>query len=297
MSADSFSTWLALREPADVAARSAALTQAIAARLPPDRPLRILDLGSGTGSNVRYLSSRLPVPQHWLVVDRDPQLLAEGPRPSVTCHIETLCLNLGAVSGLADSAHPAEPAQLADPAHPAHPAHPAPPTPPALFSGRHLVTASALLDLVSDQWLRTLAGRCRTTGAAALFALNYNGRSRCTPAEAEDDTIRDLMNRHQRANDMGFGRAAGPEAVDCAERWFAAAGYEVRREPSDWILAPEQGELQRQLIEGWAQAAEEIAPEQTPMVRDWLARRLAHVAAGRSHVVVGHDDLAAWLER
>ena len=219
---------------------------------------------------MRYLSSRLPVPQHWLVVDRDPQLLAEGPRPSVTCHIETLCLNLGA------------PADLAD---------------PVLFAGRHLVTASALLDLVSDQWLRTLAGRCRTTGAAALFALNYNGRSRCTPAEAEDDTIRDLMNRHQRANDMGFGRAAGPEAVDCAERWFAAAGYEVRREPSDWILAPEQGELQRQLIEGWAQAAEEIAPEQTPMIRDWLARRLAHVEAGRSHVVVGHDDLAAWLER
>ena len=61
------------------------------------------------------------------------------------------------------------------------------------------------------------------------------------------------------------------------------------------MLAPEQRELQRQLIEGWAQAAEEIAPEQTPMIRDWLARRLAHVEAGRSHVIVGHEDLAAWL--
>ena len=31
------------------------------------------------------------------------------------------------------------------------------------------------------------------------------------------------------------------------------------------------------------------------MVNSWLARRLAHVDAGRSHVTVGHEDLAAWL--
>ena len=265
MSADSFLNWLALREPADIAARSATLTQAIIAALPRDRPLQILDLGTGTGSNVRYLSSRLPAPQRWLVVDQDPDLLAQASGWSANCHVDTLCRNLGSLED------------------------------PVLFSGRHLVTASALLDLVSNRWLHTLAAHCRTSGAAALFTLNYNGQSRCTPAEAEDDTIRDLMNRHQRASDKGFGRAAGPDAVDCAERCFAAIGYHVRREASDWILLPGQGELQRPLIEGWAQAAEEIAPERASMIRDWLARRLAHVEAGRSRVVVGHDDLGAWL--
>jgi hypothetical protein len=267
MSADSLSSWLALREPADIAARSAALTQAVVAALPHDRPLRILDLGSGTGSNVRYLSSRLPVPQHWLAVDRDPDLLAEvsGPGAGADCRVDTLCRNLGSLDD------------------------------PALFSGRQLVAASALLDLVSDRWLRELAGCCRISGAAALFTLNYNGRSHCTPVEAEDDAIRDLMNRHQRISDKGFGQAAGPDAVGGAARWFAAAGYQVQREASDWRLTPEQRELQRQLIEGWAQAAEEIAPEQTSMIRGWLARRLAHVEAGRSHVIVGHEDLAAWL--
>ncbi len=270
-SPDSLSAWLALREPADTAARSAALTQAIIAALPPDRPLQILDIGSGTGSNVRYLSSRLPAPQHWLLVDRDPDLLAEASGRSANCHIETLCRNLGAPDNLAN------------------------PADPALFSGRHLVTASALLDLVSDQWLRALAAYCRTSGSAALFTLSYNGRSRCTPVEAEDDAIRDLMNRHQETSDRGFGRAAGPNAVDCAERWFATVGYQVRRAASDWILLPEQRELQRQLIEGWARAAEEVSPDQTPMIHAWLARRLAHVEAGRSRVIVGHDDLAAWL--
>ena len=122
------------------------------------------------------------------------------------------------------------------------------------------MTASALLDLVSETWLQTVARHCREAGAAVLFALTYNGRSHCSPEEPEDDAIRELMNRHQRANDKGFGPAAGPEAIECAARSFAAVGYHVRRESSDWVLPPYMRELQRQLIEGWAEAALEIAP-------------------------------------
>jgi len=132
-------------------------------------------------------------------------------------------------------------------------------------------------------------------GAAALFPLNYNGRSRCTPAEPEDEEVRALMNRHQKSDKGLGGVAAGPDASDCAERSFLAAGFHVRRETSDWVLEPGQGELQVQLIQGWAHAALELAPERRQSIADWLARRLAHVTAGRSHIVVGHDDVAAWL--
>jgi len=51
------------------------------------------------------------------------------------------------------------------------------------------------------------------------------------------------------------------------------------------------------LIEGWANAATELAPDRDAAIARWRARRLAHIAAGRSRVVVGHDDLAAWLPR
>jgi hypothetical protein len=263
--AGSLSAWLALREPADAAARSSALTDAVARVLPHTHPLRILDLGSGTGSNVRYLSPRLAGAQEWLLVDRDPDLLAEAPRGNATCRIETRCRNLGAL----DDAE--------------------------IFAGRDLVTASALLDLVSARWLDTLAARCRASGAAVLLALTYNGEARCSPVEPEDDIIRDLMNRHQKTDKGLGGPAAGPDSVDCAERSFAAAGYQVRRDASNWILSAGQRELQRELIEGWARAAAEMAPEREPMVRAWLARRLAHFEAGRSQITVGHEDLAAWL--
>ena len=164
----------------------------------------------------------------------------------------------------------------------------------ALFTGRDLVTASALLDLVSASWIEALADHCRASGAAALFALNYNGESRCTPEEPADDTVLRLFNQHQRQNDKGFGRAAGPDAIAIAMRAFTGRGYVVRSARSDWRLAPDTFRLQRPLIEGWAKAAIEIAPERAPLINDWLARRLAHVDAGRSHIVVGHDDVAAF---
>src|SRR5438046_7419996 len=73
------SSWLALREPADRAARSLASTRAVADLLPRDRPVHVLDLATGTGSNFRYLTGHLPNQQHWLLVDNDPAVLAALP--------------------------------------------------------------------------------------------------------------------------------------------------------------------------------------------------------------------------
>jgi hypothetical protein len=270
MSADSLSAWLALREAADAAARSAIVTRTICDRFAGAGPLHVLDLAAGTGSNLRYLAPHLPGEQRWLLVDRDQQLLEEAARrmPALAsyqrCTVERRRLDLATLDH------------------------------PDIFAGRQLVTASALLDLVSERWLDELAARCRAVGATALFALTYNGWSRCSPAEPEDERVRELMNRHQRTDKGLGGPAAGPDGAVCAERSLAAAGYRVQRDTSNWTLPPDLRALQRRLVEGWAQAAVEIEPAEAPIVQDWLARRLAHVDAGRSHIVVGHDDLAAW---
>ena len=65
--------WLALREPYDHAARSAALADRFAAAV--GKAPHLLDLGCGTGSNLRYLAARIGGAQHWLCVDHDRALL------------------------------------------------------------------------------------------------------------------------------------------------------------------------------------------------------------------------------
>ncbi|HMJ81981.1 MAG TPA: hypothetical protein VK504_02370 [Vicinamibacterales bacterium] len=263
----SLADWLALREPFDAAARSATLARAVSEALTGDLPLRIVDLGTGRGSNVRFLTGYLSLPQEWLLLDEDAAVLKQVPGAMTgllhaECAIDLRQVNLG----LLDS---------------------------TMFDGRHLVTASALLDLVSESWLGSLAHHCRAVRAAGLFALTYNGDSRCSPAEPEDDEVRELMNRHQRANDKGFGRAVGPDAVAVAERSFKAVGYRVERAASDWNLPPAAREMQRELVNGWADAASAIAPARSATISGWLRRRHDHIDAGRSQIVVCHEDLIA----
>jgi hypothetical protein len=286
---DSLSTWLALREGADWASRSEALVQRVRAAI-PSNAIDAVDLCTGSGSNLRYLMDRLPGQQRWLVVDRDAGVLAEVPArlsswarargrnvhadghgvhvrgDQFECDVDMRQLDLN---------------RLDD----------------GIFTGRHLVTASALLDLVSEDWLHTLAVRCRDVGAAALFSITYNGQSSCDPAEPEDEMVRELMNRHQKTDKGLGGLAAGPDACAVAERVFTEASYQVERAASDWQIGPHEQAFQRMLIDGWAQAAIEIAPQHTAAIAAWLERRRAHTDAGRCRIVVGHDDMAAWIAR
>src|SRR5262249_32657479 len=146
----------------------------------------------------------------------------------------------------------------------------------------------ALLDLVSAGWMQRLAEQCAAAGAAVLFALTYDGRSDCDPRDPDDGLVLELFNAHQRRNDKGFGRAAGPDAADTMIACLTAAGYHVERAASDWRLGQDVQALQRGLIEGWAHAAREIAPEHAGPIARWLDRRLAAVAEGRSRITVGH---------
>ena len=284
---ESLSDWLAVREPADLTARSATLVEHVRHALASTDTVRGLDLCTGTGSNLRYLIDRLPGRQTWLAADRDARLLEELPTKLKTwadargysmrtegqvsslrggrceCDVETRAMDLDRLDA-------------------------------GLFEGRNLVTASALLDLVSESWLRLLATRCREAGATALFTLTYDGRSSCDPVEPEDDMVRELMNMHQKTDKGLGGRAEGPDAWSVAERVFTEAGYCVECAPSDWSIGPPERTFQRMLIEGWARAAVEIAPERADTIADWLRRRLEHLEAGRSRIVVNHVDMVAW---
>jgi hypothetical protein len=263
--------WLALREPLDGAARSMALLDTLLQNMAPRGNWHIIDLGAGSGSNLRYLSPRLPGAQHWTLVDHDPRLLtvaAQYAAPAtVTLDLRTLDLAREFSASRGDLTLP---------------------------TGA-LVTASALLDLVSPDWIDALALRCRSARASVHFALSYDGRTTCEPVDPLDAAILEHVNRHQRF-DKGFGPALGPEAAQYCAGAFTRAGYTMRRARSDWQIDATHAAVQAALIEGWADAAIEMsAAPGASDINAWRGRRLAQVAAGESRLIVGHEDLVGWM--
>ena len=72
--------WLALREPADRAARDPRLLDAVVAWLARSARPTVTDLACGTGSTLRAIAPRLAGPQAWRLVDHDPALLERAAR-------------------------------------------------------------------------------------------------------------------------------------------------------------------------------------------------------------------------
>jgi SAM-dependent methyltransferase len=280
--------WLALRAAADSRARADRLVQRL--RIERGGCLEVLDLGCGTGANLRHLAPLLGAAgareQHWTCVDHaDPLLARLAPRTADwaaeqghrfaghgrgfsiqtngwVCRVETCAVDLAA--GLAALQLPAD----------------------------GLVTASALLDLVSAAWLDDLLARCRGARCQLLFALSYDGRCDLRPTHPEDAGVIALVNRHQRG-DKGFGPALGPDAAAHALSRCGALGFDAQGVDSDWQIGPDQPDLQRALIDGWHHAALELAPALAARLDDWRDARAGWIREDRSHIRVGHVDLAA----
>ncbi len=279
--------WLARREAIDAASRSVELNAALCRGLAKETPLKIVDLGSGTGSNLRYLAPLLEGPQEWLLVDHDAKLMAELPTHmhswaetnGFSLETQSQHTTVGGASfqcryGCVNLDLATELDQVP-------------------LAGCHLLTASALLDLVSAQWLNELAARCQSAHTAILFALTYDGQIAWSPTDPEDAYISDLVNRHQ-LTDKGFGPALGPNAAQACVACFTERGYRIRAQPSEWRLGSQHQALQQELLQNWSEATLEVRPNGGSRIRTWVQRRSSNIRAGRSALVVGHADVLGW---
>jgi hypothetical protein len=155
-----------------------------------------------------------------------------------------------------------------------------------------LITTSALLDLVSEDWLNRLAVEAAARRLPVYAALSYDGRAELAPSDPLDRRIVDAVNRHQRT-DKGFGPALGPSAAETAIATFERVGYTATHGASDWEFGPLDREIQTEVLSGWAAAAREIGDPPLTEILDWLRRRRDLIAAGRSSIRIGHVDLLA----
>jgi SAM-dependent methyltransferase len=260
--------WLDLREGADAAARSRELVDGLRRHLPATGVRVVHDLACGTGAVGRWLAPLLPGRQHWVLHDRDADLLdvAAGRCPAPAADgapvdVETRCSDITRLG--ADD-----------------------------LAGAGLVTASALLDLLTREELDGLVDVCVGAGCPLLLTLSVVGHVELAPADPLDTRVAAAFDAHQRRM-TDRGRLLGPDAVAAAVEELCLAGRELVARRSAWRLGPADAGLAAAWFHGWIGAACEQAPELAEEAGSYARGRLAAAQAGRLAVTVGHTDLLA----
>lgn len=258
--------WLAAREPVDHRSRAHGLSRFAAAHLRrcAGNRARVIDLGAGRGSNLRYLAGRLDGPIDWHLLDHDADLLAAVVRDGLPTGRDHDRLTIARI-------------ELAEPLAP-------------LLAGADLVTAAALLDLASRAWIDAFVAACAEAGAAVLVALSVDGRILFSAPDADDNLIRAAVAADQ-GRDKGLGVALGTAAPAALVDALARYGYAVISQPSDWHLDRRDIALARPLIEDWRDAGYRQRPAQAERIAAWAARRVAAIEDSATRLRVGHVDI------
>jgi SAM-dependent methyltransferase len=260
------SEWLRLREPADHRARDQGLLAQLAGHFAGRGELGLVDLGCGTGSNLRAIAPSLPAAQSWRLIDHDPALLAAAskeidawrrdmPGASLKVGFETADLNADIARLLEDDCD--------------------------------IVTASALFDLVSERWLEHFVSLLAVRRPVFYTVLIFDGVMRWHPRHPADERIGAAFCTHQR-NDKGFGPAAGPDAGHILTELLSKAGYRVATAQSPWLLGRSDLPLIAATAAGIADAAAETGLVPEAELASWRTTRSAIESCE-----IGHVDLLA----
>lgn len=271
--------WLALREPADHRARDVSLRDKVVhdlAHLARVRqgPINLVDLGCGSGSNLRALAPHLPATQHWTLVDYDPALLSAAKAAlmrwadKIISEQETLVVLKNrkhiSIDFLCEDLSSNLEAVLSRP--------------------MDLLTAAAFFDLVAESWLERF---CGLLSAPLYTVLTYNGQEVWSPPQPADVAMLNAFHAHQQT-DKGFGAAAGPTAAGVMETLLKARGFAVSSAQSPWKLDASDRTLIEQLAIGSAGAVLETKRVSVEEVSAWKQNRsLAQTCE------IGHTDLYA----
>ena len=269
------SSWLDLRESADHRSRNEELSRLLTREFGQRRQITVVDLGCGTGSNLRATAPLLGEVQHWTLVDHDANLLqaavsrlaawagqCERRDNQLVLHKGGKCISVRLLR--ADLAHDLDRIFAAAP---------------------NLVTASALFDLVSPDFISEVAAEVVRGKAAFYTVLTYNGQQRWTPKHEMDGAMALAFRAHQ-VRDKGFGEAAGPVAPSLLAAAFDAAGYSASEGDSAWRLEVGDEPLIGELVPGFAGAVRETGLVPDAKIEAWLK-------VARTGALVGHTDTLA----
>ena len=284
--------WLGLREPVDHRSRNQDLQAQVINYLSQIKTVypgsvRLTDLGSGTGSNLRALAPYLDSMQHWTLIDYDAALLDTARATLLTWADSEININI--LGSEVNSSSQIKPlsiikqnktivvefkcvdlnkdyrAILDEPAD--------------------IITAAAFFDLVAEPWLTEF---CAYLSKPLYTVLTYDGIEKWNPPEIMDIEILKAFHQHQRT-DKGFGSALGPSASNRMQSLLQDRDFEVVCAHSPWVMNHRDRDLIEQLVIGSAKAVREIGTLSSLVIDEWEKNRRQS-----NNCEIGHVDLFAY---
>ena len=178
-------SWLFQREKIDNLSKNISIIKKINSVLKNYDKIRIIDLGTGTGSNFRYLSKKIKFKnQSWTLMDLSKSSLNEAKKTSVTNNkIQKIILKHNDIIKNIEQHN---------------------------FDNYEIVTGSAFLDIMPVNWFKKFYTKNRNT-KLVYFSINYDGYFKFYPKHKLDKDVLQLFNNEQKSKKNKKTRAVGPD--------------------------------------------------------------------------------------
>jgi SAM-dependent methyltransferase len=291
--------WLLLRFEADRQSRAPSLLAKAQEHVAQRAPVRILDLGAGSGSNLLYLAPRLPATaQEWTLIDRDAALVSRVEACFAAMAPGIPGMELGAGELRAGDRTVRYRLEVGDFLR----------GDGGVFTQSwDLVVANAVFDLLSAEQLARFfdlaVEHWQRSRPPMYFTINLDRELGIAPAATDDHAVRALFHAHMQRQQW-FGRALGADSAEAMTCIAAQCGLLVHTAPSPWRIGADQPEMLHANLDFIDRAAHEMlagAPEASGRghalsvaeLDRWLAERRAQIDRGGLALSVGHQDL--WI--
>ena len=201
-------SWLFQREKIDNLSKNISIINKINRVLKNYDEIRIIDLGTGTGSNFRYLSKKIKFKnQFWTLMDLSKSSLNQAKKNIVTNNkIKKIILKHDDIIKNIQQHN---------------------------FEDYDLVTGSAFLDIMPFDWFKKFYIKNKNT-KLVYFSINYDGYIKFYPKHNLDRDILQLFNNDQKSKKNNKTRAVGPDCSNIINRCFSKT-HKCYLFKSNWI--------------------------------------------------------------